>query len=132
MSKKYYKNPSRTRSPLPLWEVGEVLEGYVEITDFLELKALHSKRYGCLQTSGLKYYNDFQADLYLNILNQTYTVTQVIALQAYLKELSDQIKEGSWLTAQSTITNLVLSGIFTQVMKDEITSDVNTYVNENY
>ena len=46
--------------------------------------------------------------------------------------MSDQIKEGSWLTAQNTISGIALSGIFDQTMKDSITSDIDNYVSANY
>jgi len=78
------------------------------------------------------YFHEFQAKMYINILDGVYTAEDVVALQSHLKQISDEIKEGSWLTAQISLPNIALSGIFDQAMKDEIQADIDQYVLDNY
>ena len=106
--------------------------GFSLVTDPDQLVELHAARYEKNRQDGVDYYNHFQAGLYLDIVNAVYTVAEVVALEAYVKNLGDEIKAGSWLTAQNTIAGLALSGIFTQTMKDEIKADINNYVLNNY
>ena len=56
----------------------------------------------------------------------------MFSLESHIKDLYDQLNNGWWLTAQNTNTNLTLSGIYTQAMKDEIQGVINTYVTNNY
>jgi len=106
--------------------------GYSLITDPIQLENLHAERYEINREAGVDYYNHFQAKLYIKITTGVYTVAQVVTLEAYLKNLGDEIKAGSWLTAQNNIGGLALSGIFDQDMKDEIKGDIDLYVLENY
>lgn len=131
MSRKYYSEDNGNGG-LEFWNVSEVLTGFSEITDLDTLKGLHANRYEQLESDGLEYFHALQAGLYLDIVTGVYTVVEVVVLQSYLKNLSDEIKEGSWLTAKNTITGIALSGIFDQALKDKLTLDINTYVYENY
>ncbi len=107
-------------------------QGYSLVTDLSELEELHAERYEHNREEGVNYYNHFQARLYIDITTGTYTVVEVVALEAHLEKVSNEIKAGSWLTAQNTIGGVSLSGIFDQSMKDSIKSDIDNYVNENY
>ncbi len=131
MARQYYREDNGDGG-LEFWSANEVLTGFSLITNVGELKELHAARYEKNRTDGVDYYNHFQAGLYLDIVSEVYTVIEVVTLEAYLKSLADEIKSGSWLTAQNTITGLALSGIFTQSMKDEINNDINTYISDNY
>ena len=130
MARKYYIEDNEAIPAIVFEETAPV--GFTEITDSAKLLELHSKRYEKNRTDGVDYYNEFQADLYLKIQNATYTVAEVVALEAHLKDVADEIKAGSWLTAQNSIGGVALSGIFDQTMKDSITADINNYVNDNY
>jgi hypothetical protein len=132
MARKYYIENEGNRKATPFWNDNEVLTGYTLIVDHVLLCKLHAKRYNQARMDGVTYFNSFQASLYIDITTGVHTVTEVITLQAYLKNLSDEIVEGSWLTANGTISFLPLSGIFDQTMKDKITLDINTYIAENY
>lgn len=130
MARKYYIEEGEAIPAIIFEETAPA--GFTLITDSAQLVELHAQRYEQNRTDGVDYYNHFQAGLYLDIVGAVYTVVEVVTLEAYLKGLADEIKSGSWLTAQNTITGLALSGIFTQSMKDEITNDINTYVTDNY
>ncbi len=106
--------------------------GYSLVIDPVQLENLHAERYEQNRESGIDYYNHFQAKLYIEITTQNYTVSEVVALETHLEKVPNEIKAGSWLTAQNTILGVSLSGIFNQAMKDEITLDINNYVAENY
>jgi len=106
--------------------------GFTLITDPIKLKALHATRYDENRHDGINYYNEFQAGLYLDLMNGTYTVPEVVTLEAYVATLGDGIKAGAWLTAQQILSNLALSGIFDQVMKDKIALDISSYISDNY
>ena len=130
MARKYYIEDNQAIPAIAFEESAPV--GFTEITDNAELLKLHSKRYENNRNDGVEYYNEFQADLYLKIQDATYTVAEVVALEAHLKDVADEIKAGSWLTAQNTIGGVALSGIFDQVMKDSITADIDNYVIDKY
>ena len=106
--------------------------GYSLVTDPVQLEILHAERYEINREAGVDYYNHFQAKLYIKITTGIYTVGEVVTLEAYVKSLGDEIKAGSWLTAQNTIAGIELSGIFDQTMKDEITADIDNYISDHY
>ncbi len=106
--------------------------GYSLVVDPVQLENLHAERYEQNREAGIDYYNHFQAKLYIDITTEIYTVPEVVALETHLEKVSNEIKAGSWLTAQNTIVGVSLSGIFDQVMKDKIEGEINTYVVENY
>ena len=130
MSKKYYIEQNELIPAIIFADVQPV--GYSLITDYDERVRLHTNRYKMNEEDGIAYFHKFQAKMYIKIVDGVYTPTEVIALQNYLKTISDEIREGSWLTAQATLPSIPLSGIFDQVMKDEIQLDINNYVAENY
>lgn len=130
MSKKFYIEDNED-IPAVIFADAQPL-GYSLITDYEERVRLHSDRYKNNESDGIDYFHKFQAKMYINIVDGIYTALEVIDLQTYLKAISDEIREGSWLTAQATIPNTALSGIFDQGMKDQLQSDVDQYVLENY
>ena len=130
MSKKYYIEDDQS-IPAIIFADSQPL-GYSLITDYEERLTLHSNRYKNNENEGVDYFHIFQAKMYINIVDGIYTALEVIQLQSYLKTLSDEIREGSWLTAQATLPSMPLSGIFDQSMKDQIQSDVDEYVSQNY
>ncbi len=130
MAKKYFKEYNQGIPAICFEE--EQPEGFLPITDYDERKKLHASRYYELQEDGEAYFHEFQAKMYINILDGVYTAEDVVALQSHLKQISDEIKEGSWLTAQISLPNIALSGIFDQAMKDEIQADIDQYVLDNY
>ncbi len=81
---------------------------------------------------GQRYYTETQANLYLSILDGTYTSTEVFDFEEYTSQLGDQIFKGDWYTAQETCTNLPTSGIFDTAKKAQIQADIDTYVLNNY
>ena len=130
MARKFYKEINQA-FPSIAFET-ESPEGFEAITDHDERKRLHKKRYKDLERDGVDYFHAFQADLYIEILDGSKQALEVLDLQGHLKTISEEIKEGSWLTAQLTIPGIPLSGIFDQEMKDSLQSDVDQYVLENY
>lgn len=130
MSKKFYKEDNEA-IPAILYEDSQPL-GFSEITDPLELKDLYIKKYKQQKKDGEDYYLSFQASLYLDVINGVYTDIEVFTFESYTKELSNDIRLGQWLTAKDTCANLAVSGIFTQLKKDEIQLDIDNYVTNNY
>ena len=53
-------------------------------------------------------------------------------LEAHIKDLYAALNNGWWLTAQNINSNLILSGIYDQTMKDTIQVVLDSYVLENY
>jgi hypothetical protein len=130
MARKFYREINQAFPSIAFEE--EAPEGFEAITDHDERKRLHKKRYKDLERDGVDYFHAFQADLYIDILDGSKQALDVLALQGHLKTISEEIKEGSWLTAQLTLPSISLSGIFDQEMKDLIQSDLNDYVLDNY
>ena len=97
-----------------------------------ENQLLWRSKYEERREDGQRYYTETQADLYLSILNGTYTSAEVFLFESYTKELSAIINTGNWLTAQSYISTLTLSGIFSITKKEEITTYINRYISDNY
>lgn len=106
--------------------------GYILVSDAGELKQLYISKYLEREQDGKNWFEEFRADLMMKIIDTTYTESEVFLLEQHLKELSSEIIAGSWLTAQNTSTNLSLSGIYDQIMKDEIQGVIDTYVTNNY
>ena len=118
-------------------EAGIVFEltkpkGYTEITDVDKIKELYMRQYKYRINDGKEYVLEFTANRYVDILNETYSQSEVFALEAHIKDLYLDLSNGWWLTAQNTNSNLSLSGIYTQVMKDEIQALIDDYVTNNY
>ncbi len=106
--------------------------GFTEVTDPIKLQELHNARYAENAKSGLEYCRKFTTEMYLFILDGTYTPIEVVVLEDYLSSVYTKIEGGHWLSAQGILPQMPLSGIFTQVMKDKVQSDIDTYVTENY
>ena len=106
--------------------------GFVEITNAEKLKELFENKYNERTVEGVKYYNQFRTQLYIDILNGIITENEAFSLEIHLKNMADNLLTGNWLTAQNVITSLALSGIFTQTMKDEISEYINNYILNNY
>lgn len=106
--------------------------GFVEITNAETLKTLFQKKYIERTEEGIKYYNQFRTQLYIDILNETITEIQTFALENHIKTIADNLINGNWLTAKNTNENLSLSGIYNQEMKDKIQTDIETFINNNY
>ena len=75
---------------------------------------------------------DFTADMYINVLNNVYTPSEVFELESHIKELYSELNNGFWLTAQNTNQNLSLFGIYTDQLKTDIQTILDNYVSENY
>ena len=106
--------------------------GYTLVTDTDELRDLYIMQYRQRETDGKEWFEQFRADLMMDIIVGTYTPTEVFLLEQHLKSLTENITAGSWLTAQNVSTNLTLSGIYDQGMKDEIQGVIDTYITNNY
>ena len=85
--------------------------GYTLVTG-TEKDLLWIAKYEERRDDGQRYYTETQADLYLSILDGTYTSIEVFDFEEYTSQLGDQIFKGDWYTAQTTCTNLPTSGIF--------------------
>lgn len=132
MSRKFYIQDSvEVGEPGILFELTQPT-GYTEITDTDKIKELYQKQYHYRINDGKEYVLDFTSDRYIDLLNGKYTESDVFALESHIKNLYDQLNNGWWLTAQNTNTNLALSGIYDQAMKDEIQQVIDTYVINNY
>lgn len=132
MARKFYIQDS-----VPVGEPGIVFEltkpsGFTEITDTDKIKELYIRQYKYRINDGKEYVLGFTTDRYVDTLNGTYTDAEVFALESHIKDLYDQLNNGWWLTAKNTNTNLSLSGIYDQAMKDEIQGVIDTYVTDNY
>ena len=87
---KFYKEDNEA-IPAILFQ-NTVPAGFTEVTDEAELKELYIEKYKQQQIDGEDYYSDFQASLYLDILNLTYTELEVFTFESYTNELSSQIR----------------------------------------
>ena len=105
--------------------------GYSLVTG-TEKDLLWFAKYEERREDGQRYYTETQADLYLSILDGTYTSAEVFDFESYTSELSAIINTGNWLTAQSFISTLPTSGIFDVSKKEEITLYINNYILDNY
>jgi len=118
-------------------EAGIVFElskpkGYTEITDTDKIKELYMRQYKYRINDGKEYVLEFTASRYVDILNETYSQSEVFVLETHIKDLYLDLNNGWWLTAQNTNSNLALSGIYDKTMKDEIQSVIDDYVTNNY
>ncbi len=105
--------------------------GYTLVTG-TEKDLLWIAKYEERREDGQRYYTETQADLYLSILDGTYTSIEVFDFEEYTSQLGDQIFKGDWYTAQTTCTNLSTSGIFDTAKKAEIQGVIDDYVSRNY
>jgi len=130
MPRQFYKENGE-QIPAILF-VNEQPEGFTLITDPNEIKQLYLGQYLQRIDDGKGWVLNFTADMYINVLNEVYTAEQVFALENHIKNIYDELNNGFWLTAQNTNENLTLSGIYTQLLKDEIQAILDAYVNDNY
>ena len=130
MPRKFYKEDNEI-IPAIVYEL-TTPSGFTEITDNEELKRLYIGLYKQREIDGSSYFEDFRADLIMGIIAGTHTDLEVFSLETHVKYLQDEIILGNWLTAQNINTNLSLSGIYNQVMKDEIQNYIDTYISNNY
>ncbi len=107
-------------------------EGFTEITDLDEIRRLYVLEYNKRMLDGGDYVIRFTADRYIDVLNGIYTEQQAFDLESHTKDLFNELNNGLWLTAKNTNTNLSISGIYTQLMKDQIQLDIDNYISENY
>jgi len=105
--------------------------GYSLVTGSL-LDNLWIAKYEERREDGQRYYTETQANLYLSILNGTYTSVEVFDFESYTSQLADQIFKGDWYTAQTTCSDLPTSGIFDTTKKAEIQAEIDDYVTNNY
>jgi len=105
--------------------------GYTLVTG-TEKDLLWIAKYEERRDDGQRYYTETQANMYLSILDGTYTSTEVFDFEEYTAQLADQIFKGDWYTAQTTCTNLPTSGIFDTAKKAEIQGVIDDYVSRNY
>ncbi len=105
---------------------------YSEITDPIKIKELYLIQYKYRIRDGKEYVLDFTASTYINVLSGVYSEIEAFELETHIKDLSEQLNNGLWLTAQNTNANLSLSGIYTQELKDSIQVDLDEYVAANY
>ena len=106
--------------------------GFTLVTDTAEIKFLYLIQYRQRIADGQDYVLNFTADKYIEVLNGIYTEAEVFALESHIKDLYGELNNVWWLTAQNTNTNLSLSGIYNQVMKDSIQLVLDNYVTDNY
>ena len=130
MSRKFYKE---NNEPIPAikFELSASV-GFTEITDPAEIKEQYLIQYQERILNGKDFVLHFTADMYINVLNNVYTPPEVFELENHLKDLYSELNNGFWLTAQNTNSALPLLGIYTDVMKAEIQTILDTYVSENY
>jgi len=130
MARKFYKEDNES-IPAIVYELSQPT-GFTEITDSEELKILYIGLYKQREQDGINYFEDFRANLMMDVIAGTYTSQEVFDFEVHVKYLQDEIMIGNWLTAQSINQNLSLSGIYTQTIKDEIQNYIDNYVANNY
>lgn len=130
MARQFYKENGE-QIPAILF-VNEQPAGFTLITDPAEIKQLYLIQYQQMIDDGKNWVLNFTADMYIDVLNEVYTTEQVFALENHIKNIYNELNNGFWLTAQNTNQNLTLSGIYTQLLKDEIQAILDAYVNDNY
>jgi len=130
MSRKFYKENDEL-IPAIAFELSAP-ENFTEITDTDEIKKLYQQQYLYRISDGESFVLNFTADMYINVLNNVYTTSEVFELESHIKELYSELKNGFWLTAQNTNIQLPLLGIYTDILKAEIQAVLDTYVSENY
>ena len=105
---------------------------FVELTDPAEIKQWYLTEYTYRIDDGTAYIKDFTADRYIDVVNGVYTELEAFALEAHIKDLYAALNNGWWLTAQNINSNLILDGIYDDIMKNNIQEVIDTYVIENY
>ena len=130
MARKFYKEDN-SLIPAIVYELTQPL-GYTQITNSEELKRLYIGLYNQRAQDGVDYFDNFRASIMMDIIAGTYTEIEAFNLESHIKYLQDEVILGNWLTAQNTNSNLALSGIYDQAMKDEIQTYIDDYVLNNY
>lgn len=130
MARSFYKEDNQA-IPAIVYELTQP-SGYTQITDSEELKRLYIGLYNQRHQDGISYFDDFRANIMMDIIAGTYTALDAFNLENHIKYLQDEIILGNWLTAQNINSNLALSGIYDQTMKDEIQTYIDVYVTNNY
>lgn len=130
MARKFYKEDNEL-IPAIVYELSQPID-YTEITDSEELKLLYIGLYQQRQQDGISYFEGFRSSIMMDVIAGTYTEIEVFNLEIHIKYLQDEVILGNWLTAQNVNSNMALSGIYDQAMKDEIQIYIDDYVENNY
>lgn len=130
MARKFYKEDNEL-IPAIVYELSQPID-YTEITDSEELKLLYIGLYQQRQQDGISYFEGFRSSIMMDVIAGTYTEIEVFNLEIHIKYLQDEVILGNWLTAQNVNSNMALSGIYDQTMKDEIQIYIDDYVENNY
>ena len=130
MHRKFYKEDN---DPIPAIKFAlSKPAGFTEITDESEIKSLYLKQYQTRISDGQTCAQNFIVELYIQVINGTYSEQEAFDVELHTKNLYLDINSGWWLTAQNTNLNLPLSGIYDQVLKDEIQGLIDNYIQNNY
>lgn len=130
MARKYYQEDNETIPAICFEETQPI--GFTLITDENQIHDLIKRQYIIRADDGANYYNNFRTEKYMDILNDVYTDVEVFELEQHLNNVGLQIGTGNWLTAQNENSNLSLSGIYNQEMKDYIQTSIDNYIVNNY
>lgn len=90
------------------------------------------RKYNAHKQAGIKYFNSYRASVVLDMLAETITEADAIAIDRLLKFVKSFIIDGDWKTGKAELDDVVVNSAFTQTMKDSILSDFNTYIASNY
>jgi len=128
--RKFYREDSETGNALAF--ENEKPTGYTEIVSPEELIPLIIGKYAQREEDGQYFFEKFRAHQVLTVMSGTNPPEDVIALEFHLKQLTDELIIGSWLTATSINPSLILSGLYDQTMKDYLQTEIDTYITNNY
>ncbi len=108
----------------------DVTASYPDVlgTDKEEVKLIYQK----YETDGIEFNNDFRAGLVLKYKGGLLTALEIYYIEAKLDTLRKQVKNGDWLTASNTLSQLIVEGSYTQDIHDEIETFINNYIANNY
>lgn len=88
--------------------------------------------YSIHREAGIEYFNNYRASVVEDMIAETITEADAIALDRTLVAVKCFIIDGDWKTGRAELTDVVVDSVFTQTMKDSILSDFNTYIANNY
>ena len=82
--------------------------------------------------AGEDYYNTLRSQLTLDVEQGTRSIEQIVSIQSQLFNVSCNLFTGDWRSALLQASNLNTNEILTDEYLNQIKSDIQAYISENY
>lgn len=99
-----------------------------EEVEILQIKSMYANH----EIAGKDYFNSQRASMMLDYKNEVKTLADCIFIEDKLKEVSDRLIIGDWMSALVKLENITAEGVLSQEHLNNIHQFITEYINANY